>query len=155
MPGALNVTPDGRVVAFMFGMTVAAAIVFGAAPAFRATRISAVRQAVLRTRTSDALIVTQFALCVSLLVGAGLFLRTLQNLRGVDFGFVPSGLTIFGLDAPTTYTADQRLDLYERVRDRLATLPEVRSASFSVFGLLGGSGWTEWIEMTRNADAPG
>ncbi len=154
-PGALDVTPDTRVLVFTAAVTLVTGMVFGVAPAFRATHTNAARRPVLRSTTSDALVVAQLALCVSLLVGAGLFTRTLQNLRDVELGFVPPGLTVFDLDVPRNYDAQQRLDVYEKLRNGLEMLPDVRSATFSVFGLLGGSRWVERLEFAGHAGTTG
>ena len=89
---------DWRILAFTAGMTVLAGIVFGLAPALRATKIevgAALKEdsrsvAGSNTILSRALLVMQVSISFVLLVGAGLFLHTLNNLRSVDVGFDPT-----------------------------------------------------------------
>ncbi len=95
---------DGRVLGFTIGVTVATALLFGLAPALRATRVdlSAQFQGGTRTlgrrdrsRLSQALMVVQVALSLVLLVSTGLFARSLGNLQNVDAGFNRRGLILF------------------------------------------------------------
>ena len=95
----------------------------------------------------DSLVVVQVALSVLLVSGAVLFGRTLQNLHGVEPGFARDGLTLFTLEVPSGYDLERRITLYRQLQDALATAPGVRSASFSAFGLLGGSGWSEALDV--------
>ncbi len=94
---------DWRVLAFVLGVTGLTGLIFGVAPALRATGMSvstALKEnsrGVVGSRSllSRLLLVVQVAISLVLLVGAGLFLRTLQNLRHVDVGFNPQNLVIF------------------------------------------------------------
>ena len=85
----------------------------------------------------NALVVTQVALAIVVLVGAGLLVRTLQNLRSVDMGFDAHNILIFGID-PTLagYKGAQAESLYRDLQGRLAETPGVKSASYSMMPLL-------------------
>jgi hypothetical protein len=107
---------DWRVLAFTAAMTTLAGIVFGIAPALRATRtdvgvaLKENTRSIARSSTvlSRALLVTQVSISMLLLIGAGLFLRTLDNLRNVDIGFDPRNLVFVRVDAEGSGLSDER-----------------------------------------------
>ena len=117
-PLPLDVTPDARVLGFTFIVSLATALLCGIAPALRATRIalgSSLKEGrgavsvTSRTPLAKALIVSQVALSLVLLIGAGLFLRTLVNLSNVDTGFNKENVLMFGIDPPAVgYKEDAR-----------------------------------------------
>jgi predicted permease len=143
-PVPVNATPDLRVLLFTLIITLATALLFGVAPALRATRPSlaptlkegrGIASASARNRLGRSLIVAQIALSLVLLAGAGLFLRSLLKVSSVDTGFDKRNVLVFGLDE---YAAglpqDARLNqLQQSIEDRVQSLPGVRSASFSMF----------------------
>src|SRR5207244_11752391 len=86
-----------------------------------------------------AVVVAQVALSVLLLVGAGLFLRTLYNLKAVDAGFQPDGvLTMDGNPPDGVYQGDRLANLWQEVLARVERLPGVRSASVATLSPLDG-----------------
>lgn len=107
VPITLDVAPDGRVIACVAAAGILAGIAFGLLPAWRATQLEvtpALKTAASmgsakrsRHRLSRALVAGQLALSLLLLVGAGLLIRTLQNLNGIDWGFRPEHVVIFSL----------------------------------------------------------
>ena len=145
---------DGRVLLFTFAAAVLTGIIFGLAPAFRVTRIDLTPALKEGTRSSAAegrargrwfslgngLVITQVALAVVVLVGAGLLVRTLQNLRNVDPGFDTRNLLTFGLD-PTLigYKTPQIDAFYRDLQQRIEAIPGVESVSYSNSTLLSGS----------------
>ncbi|HEV2490654.1 MAG TPA: ABC transporter permease [Candidatus Acidoferrales bacterium] len=147
---------DGRVLAFTFAASVLTGIIFGLAPAFRGTRVDLTPTLKEGTGSSAAegraggrwfslgngLVVAQVALAVVVLVGAGLLVRTLQNLRNVDPGFETRNLLTFGLD-PTLigYKTPQVDVFYRNLQERLAAIPGVESVSYSNSPLLSGDLW--------------
>jgi predicted permease len=163
-PGALDITPDARMYGFALGITMLTAMIFGSVSALSAVRTD-LTPSMNRTRVergttlgltlSDGLVVVQVAFSVLLVSGAVLFGRTLQNLQDVEPGFSRDGVTFFTLDVPSSYDVDRRITLYRRLRDALEDAPRVRSASFSAFGLLGGSGWSEALDIDGYAPSPG
>lgn len=147
---------DGRVLVFTFAASVLTGIIFGLAPAFRGTRVDLTPALKEGTGSSAAegraggrwfslgngLVTAQVALAVVVLVGAGLLVRTLRNLRNVDPGFDTRNLLTFGLD-PTLigYKTPQIEAFYRDLRERLASIPGVESVSYSNSTLLSGSLW--------------
>jgi len=148
-------------VAFTAAASALAGLVFGLVPALRATRVDVAvhlekaRATAHRSRLvlNRALVVAQVALSLLLLVGAGLFVRTFQNLRGMDAGFDRTRVTTFRLDTGG-YPSARRDEIYHRVLDRAAALPGVRSATLSSFGLLGENTWGQRIAIPGYAPQP-
>ena len=139
---------DWRVLAFVIGVTALTGIVFGIAPALRATSVN-VSDALKQTGRSvtgsrsalgKSLLVVQVAVSLMLLIGAGLFLRTLHNLRQVDVGFNPQNLLLFRIN-PTLnrYDETRRIAMYNQLLDRIASVPGVRGVALSNPALLSGS----------------
>ena len=146
----LRVAPDIRVLAFTGALSLATGILFGLAPAFRATRVN-LSASLKEGRGSvsarsgqflaKALIVSQVALSAVLLVGAGLFVRSLMNLRNVETGFHQENVLVMYADTASLgyKESDPRLtDIYHRVEEGVSALPGVRAASFSMFTVLEG-----------------
>jgi len=141
---ALNLHPDLRVFGFTLAVSVLTGFLFGLAPALRLTRLDLVSmlkdqadhsgRGKSRFSLNKILVVTQVALSLVLLVGAGLFVRSLQKLKGLDSGFNRENVILFSLDPD--YDAERRANLYQQLLSRLAALPGVRSASLSSHGLL-------------------
>lgn len=139
---------DWRVLGFVLGITGVTGIIFGVAPALRATGMSvstALKEnsrSVVGSRNvlSRLLLVTQVAISLVLLVGAGLFLRTLENLRHVDVGFNPQNLVIFRINPQLNRYDDQRTRrLYDELTEALRAAPGVRAVTGSQPALLSGS----------------
>lgn len=147
---------DMRVLLFTFAVAVVTGIIFGLAPAFRGTRLDLAPALKEGTRSSAAegraggrwfslgngLVIAQVALAVVVLVGAGLLVRTLRNLRNVDAGFDTRNLLTFGLD-PTLigYKTPQIDAFYKDLQERIGAIPGVESVSYSNSTLLSGSLW--------------
>lgn len=151
----LDIRPDARVLGFTILVSAATAVLFGILPALRSTRISltpslkegrGALQAQMRSPLAKSLIVSQVALSLTLLLGAGLFVRSLMNLDHVNTGFDRQNVLLFDLDPGATgYTDVARLDnLYHEVEDRVAALPGVNAASFSIFTFNQG-GWSDSV----------
>lgn len=142
---------DTRVMAFAVVVSVLTGIFFGIAPAFRGTRVDLAPTLKESEGSSgissrargkwfglgNALVVAQVALAIVVLVGAGLLVRTLDNLRSVDIGFDTRNLLTFSVN-PTLlgYQADRVDSLYRDLQGRLAATPGVISASYSMVPLL-------------------
>ena len=156
-PLPLNVAPDARVLGFTLLVSLATALLCGLAPALRATRIAlglSLKEArgsvasLSRPRLAKALIVSQVALSLVLLIGAGLFLRTLVNLSNVDTGFNKENVLLFGIDPPAAgYKEDQRVvSLYQQIEQRVSALPGIRANSISFFTFNQGE-WTDPVSI--------
>jgi len=149
----LQIGPDGPVLIFTTLLSLATGILFGLAPALRATRVDlsaplkegrAAGLARSRSLLAKALVVSQVALSAVLLIGAGLLIRSLVNLRNVDTGFNKENVLVVGVDTPSVgYKEDDpRLTaLYRQVEERVSQTPGVRAASFSLFTFQMGA-WT-------------
>ncbi len=142
----VDVRSDLFVLGFTLMVSLAAALLFGLIPAWRSTRANPMaslkeRSALgtTRLRTGRVLVTMQVALSMLLLVGAGLFARTLVNLRDIDAGFNTEHLLVFNLDAAKAgYEGRRRVGFYEQVRNSLAALPGVTAVTSSNNPLLGG-----------------
>jgi len=147
---SLNVPLDSRVVGFTAVVSLLAAIVFGLAPAWRATRLElfpVLKDSAsslgggARFRWGRLLVVMQVALSLTLLIGAGLFVRSLRNLKSADLGFRRENVLLFSVDPQLAgYQRNQIGPLYQQMLERLSTIPGVQSVSLGRQGLLSGGG---------------
>ncbi len=133
---------DPSLLAFTVVLSLLTGLIFSIVPAMQAARASlndALQQGGRsgigggRTLTRDALVVGQVAAALVLLVGAGLMIRTLANLHAADLGFRPSGLLTMRTTLPMAKYSDEtsRLAFYNRVLDRVVSLPAVESAAYA------------------------
>jgi len=145
---------DLRVLGFTAAVSLLTGILFGLAPAFRGTRVNltpALKEGFsASTRLGygggkmftigNVLVVTQVALAIVVLVGAGLMVRTLKNLRSVDVGFDSHNLVTFGINPALAGYKNAQIDnFYRDLQGRLAETPGVKSASYSMIPLLSGA----------------
>lgn len=136
---------DRHVLMFAIGISVITGLLFGLAPALRATRLelgaamkTARGSAFTGSRFSAAklLVATQVALCLLVVCGAGLFARSLRNLAEQDLGFDREHVLTVWMDPRSAgYDAAQLSALYRRLVERVETVPGVRSAAVSMCGL--------------------
>ena len=143
----LRFHPSLALAAFSAAATLLTGVLFGLAPAFRATGIGLVDavkdggsagRSAGRLRLGRALIAAQVALSLALLVEAGLFARTLHNLQNVDIGFQADRAVIVDID-PTKlgYRGHQLREFYDRLLERTRRVPGVRSAALSLMTPMG------------------
>ena len=149
----LNLDPDARVLGFTLAVSMLTGLLFGLAPALRATRLDLAPTLKVQSRgtvgetsrftLSKGLVVTQVALSLLLLVGAGLFVGSLRNLRSLNLGFRPEKLLLVAIDprgAGYSEEKPERLtELYRKIRERMQAIPGVESASVSFMPLLSGA----------------
>jgi predicted permease len=155
-PLGLSLQMDWRVVGFTIAAAVLTGMLFGLAPALRAIRVELTpalkeggakgsvsnRSAGSRFSLGNALVVAQVALTVIVLVGAGLLVHTLQNLRNVNPGFDTTNLLNFDMDTTLTsygVKGERLQQFYEDLRTRFSQTPGVLSASYTEDRLLAGS----------------
>jgi predicted permease len=156
---SLSANPDLRVASFALTVGTITALVFGIVPAFQATRATVTsalkeesgsvtgggRQARLRR----LLVVGQVGLSMLLLAGAGLFARSLHNLKAIDPGFRVDRLLAFSIDPSLSgYEGERLIDLYRRLHEALQAVPGVENVSMSEVGTLTGDDW----QMTVRVD---
>jgi predicted permease len=155
-PLPLDVTPNLRILGFTLLASLLSAVIFGAAPALRAARIEpnatlkggkGAAQAASQSPLGKLLVVAQVALSLLLLVGAGLFVRTLINLQNVPTGFNQQNVMLFKVDPATTGYKDAQLGpLLREVEEKVKTVPGVQAASFS-FVIFNQGQWTSWASI--------
>jgi len=140
-PVPLDVRPDWRIFAFTSAVSLLTGILFGLAPALRGTRVDpgpamkeGTRNATQPARVLDhLLVIIQVASSVVLITGAGLFVRTLQNLWSVNMGYERDNVLMFSVDAKLAgYSPDRAAAVYCEILERLQALPGVQSASASI-----------------------
>jgi len=145
---ALRLAPDGRMLAFTAGVSIASGLLFGLAPALRGTRRDL--QHVLkdssrgatpgRSRASTILVAAQIAVSLVLLVACGLFVRTLFNLKAEAVGYDRNGLILLRADPVAAgYKGDDLGRAAVELMHRLAALPGVASGTLSENGLFSGT----------------
>ncbi len=165
-PISFNVGPDARVLLFTTGTALFSGLVFGLVPAFRSNCFglsSALKGSagniagdLSRQRLHQTMAVLQVTLSLVLLVGAGLFVRTLEKLKGMDAGFHREDVVLFDLDFTRKLDDARCAALYQELAARLESLPGVRSASFCTFYLLkSGSSWRQRVIPEGCTPVPG
>jgi predicted permease len=149
-PGSASVLDAGfdwRVLAFTLAISLLTGLLFGILPAWRATQAeagTAIKSSANNTSSrtgvwlGKGLVVFQIALSAILLIGAGLFVRTLSNLNHTPLGFRADHLLLFRLSPPRSrYSDAQTAALYARLEEKLAAIPGVRSVALSNIAIIG------------------
>ena len=161
LPFGATAPMNWRVFVFVFGVSLVTGIVFGLLPAMRATRVDLAGVMKTDSRSVAAgrgwlgkgLLVVQVALSLVLVIGAGLFLRTLHNLRTVDVGFNTNNVLMFSVNAALNgYDVDRARVLFTDMKQALGALPGVRAVALTRTALLAGSRSTS---TTHVAGKPG
>ena len=159
LPISLDVSPDARVLAFTLLVSCATAVVCGLLPALRAARIdplSALKLSgstgggMVRITLRRTLVVTQIAVSLVLLIVAGLFVRSLVNLKNIDMGFDPERVLLFRLSPPVAeqpLSSEARRNLYRHLLSRAETVPGVHAASASYSGPFSSETWRNVIAV--------
>jgi len=157
VPMTISSVPDWRVLGFNFGLSVLTGIIFGLVPALQSTRPDLARTlkdqagAVVggaSTNIRKLLVVAQISLSLLLLIGAGLFIRSLQNLKDLDPGFRTTNLLAFKVDPPSNaYKTERTKQFYSQLKENLESLPGVTSASLAVMPVLEGDEWDQWVTI--------
>ncbi|MGH9940666.1 MAG: ADOP family duplicated permease, partial [Blastocatellia bacterium] len=142
IPTVIELNPDLRMLGFTMGVTLLTGLLFGLAPAVQATRpdlIPALKNETVmvsgggrRWELRRLLVILQVALSLVLLVGAGLFVRSLRNLKAVDYGYNADQVVTLALDpSQNGYKLDQLRNFYSQLNERVAALPGVKSATYA------------------------
>ncbi|MGH9484947.1 MAG: ABC transporter permease [Terriglobales bacterium] len=159
MPGYRVQAPlDGRVLLFALAATVAAGVLSGMAPALTRTgcrlQVTGYTEQGRRKGLGHGLVVAQVALCVLVLAGAGLLVRTLENLRSIPTGINTGNLLLFQLDPGSAgYKDRQILDTFTRVQRGIAALPGVDNVSYSQHPLLDGASAKAGVRVSNRPGA--
>jgi predicted permease len=150
--GWISTEPDVRMLAYSIAVALITGVLFGLAPALRASRsevASVIRQQTggmsasgSQARVRQFLVAAQICLSMLLLTGAGLFTRSLMNLLRNDPGFRADRLVTFRLNPGLNgYTSPRAINYFDDVQQRLAALPGVQSAAHAAFAPFGGMNW--------------
>jgi predicted permease len=145
----LTAQPDTRVLLFALALSIVTGVVFGLAPAwetFRTNVAATLKEqaagamgSAAQVRFRKALVIAQVGLSLVLLIGAGLFARSLFNLKQIDPGFRPDHLIAFAVQPSLNgYDQARTLSLYDRLQDDIAALPQARGVALAEIALLSG-----------------
>jgi predicted permease len=155
---------DWRVLGFTMALSLLTGIVFGLAPAWRSTRVDLTpslkesgrsSSSIHRSLLSRGLVVVQVAMSLVLLVGAGLFVRTLLNLQRLDPGFNTQNLLLFEVQPSLIGYKDEKLrQIYLQIGERVETIPGVQAVTFSRDALLSQSSSSSSVFLREALSAP-
>ncbi len=156
-----SLAPDKTVLLFTLSVLVVAALLFGLAP-LRVALASGAEQALKTTAASShidarksrigkVVVALQIALCVVLLVGGGLLVRTLRNLENTPLGMQVDGLVVFGVK-PNMRSIPEGVAFYQRLMNELRVLPGVQSVTVMEERI--GSGWSDNSDMMVDGKLP-
>jgi predicted permease len=160
----LSSAPDWRMLGFTLAVSLLTGILFGLAPALQATRPDVA--GTLKDEAASVagggqlnfrkvLVALQVTMSLVLLIGAGLFLRSLGNLRFLDPGFRTNHLVQFGLNPRSIgYDPDRTAALYRQLDDKLRGSPGIAGLGYSAMGLLANNEWDEWVTIEGYVAGP-
>ena len=160
----LDLSLDWRVLGFTAFVAIATAVLFGTAPALRATRVQPNDALKAQGRSvigdgqlglGNTLVVMQVALSLILVVAAGLFVRTFSSLAHLNLGFERQGVLVASVNAQRAQLEpDQRPELFRRVLEAAVSAPGVSSAALSAVTPVSGSTWNNRIELPEGPPLP-
>jgi predicted permease len=166
-PLLISPRPDVRILAFTLVLTTMTGIIFGLVPALRASRVDlwttlkATVGSIAGTTGSSlflrkGLVTAQVALSFLLLFGAGLFVRSLQNLKTTETGVALDNLVSFQLSpALSDYDAPRTVALYQQLQQRIQSSPGVKSVGYAVVPILAGDEWDSSTSVEGHKPADG
>jgi predicted permease len=162
LPPGIEPSLNWRVLLFTLAVSLATGVLFGLAPAWRATRhdittgLKGRRTTGAVSRLSKGLVIAQVAMSLLLLIGAGLFIRTLHNLQQINLGFNQENLLLFAVQPQQGGYKDERLvQFYQQLFGRLDTLPGVRSATFGRVPLIAHYSWNTNVLLPGETEKSG
>ncbi len=168
LPVKLDLEPDLRMLGFTMAVALVTGILFGLAPAFRASRLDltpvlkgtaqniAGEGGGSRLPAGKILVVSQVVFSLLLLVVAGLFLRSFQKLTSVNLGYGRENLLLFRLDSIASgYKGQATTRLFQQLLDTFKTIPGVRAATLSHNGLFSHSESADPISIDGYTPKPG
>ncbi|HTS47240.1 MAG TPA: ABC transporter permease [Bryobacteraceae bacterium] len=154
----LSASPDLRILLFTAAVALLTGTIFGFIPALQSTRpdvaptlkdtVGGIVGGGSSVRFRKALVGVQVTLSLLLLVGAGLFIRSLRNLRDLGPGFHSDNLVAFNLD-PTLngYDPARARTFYQQLSDSIASVPGVRNVSLASLRILEDNEWDNWVTI--------
>jgi putative ABC transport system permease protein len=163
-PLSLTSTPDWTVLGFTLVISLLAGVIFGLIPALQSTRPELANtlkdqagSVILggSARLRKGLVVVQVSMSLLLVIGAGLFLQSLRNLKMLNPGFDTRNVLAFDLNPSLTrYDPKWITDYYRRLRQTLSTLPGVESHTFAVMPVLENNEWDNWVTIEGYSPKP-
>jgi len=165
-PLLISARPDLRILSFTLVLTFGTGIIFGLLPALRASRpdpwttlkdtVGSIAGGTGSLFLRKGLVTLQVALSFLLLFGAGLFVRSLQNLRTTDTGVELDNLVTFQLSPDLSgYTEQRTVQFYDALLARLRSSPGVKSAALAAVPILSGSEWDSSMSVEGHRAADG
>jgi predicted permease len=165
-PLLIRANPDWRILAFTLALTFATGIIFGLLPALRASRpdpwttLKDTVGSIAGTGGSlflrKGLVTAQVALSFLLLFGAGLFVRSLQNLKTTETGVALDNLVTFQLSPVLSgYDAPRTVQLYRQLLERLRSAAGVKAAALATVPILAGNEWDSSLSVEGHTSADG
>jgi predicted permease len=159
---AINASPDGVMLAFTFGLAVLTGLGFGLVPALQSTRpdiaptlkdqAGNVMGGAAQVNFRKVLVAAQVGLSLLLLIGAGLFIRSLGNLKSLNPGFQTGNLIQFAISPSSVgYDAPRMRTFYQNLQQRLSGIPGVRSAGLGMMAVLAGNEWDNSVTIDSYA----
>ena len=156
--GGVKFVVDPSVVAFAAGLSILTGVLFGLFPALHATRADLVTT--LRSNSGkhsstrgavqfrSSLVTAQIALSMALLIGAGLFVRSLLNVSRVNLGLSIENVVTFSVSPERNgYTREQSRQFFQRAEESLGAIPGVTGVTETMVGLLAGNSWGNDVEV--------
>ena len=165
-PHVISGSLDWRILAFNFALALVTGVLFGLVPALRSTKptlaptlkdqVGTVVGGGSGVRFRKALVVGQVMLSVLLLIGAGLFIRSLHNLHLTNLGMRTDNLLTFSIDPSIGgYAAERTHQFYQQLLDRMKTHGGVSGLAFALMGVLDGGQWDASITIEGYDAKPG
>lgn len=162
----INTTPDLRILAFTAAVSLLTGLLFGFVPAWQGTSVELspslkdqggrATAGLAHLRLRRALVVAQVALSVLLLVGAGLFGRSLNNLQSLDPGFRPAQVVAFAVEPSLNgYTPERTGRFFRELETTLQAVPGVERVAFSGIRMLAGEEWHAGVVLDGVKRRPG
>jgi predicted permease len=162
----ISAVPDFRILLFTLGVSVVTGLVFGLIPALRCTnpdlaptlkdQAGGVVSGGAQVRLRKVLVAAQVMLSLLLLTGAGLFIRSLRNLRDLGPGFHTENLLAFTVDPSLSgYDVAKSKVFYQRLTDEIASIPGVRLCSLASLRILDDNEWDQWVTIEGYTPKPG
>jgi predicted permease len=154
----LSTTPDLRILLFTSAVALITGLVFGFAPALQSTKpdvaptlkdtVGGIVGGGAGVRFRKGLVAAQVTLSLLLLVGAGLFVRSLRNLRDLGPGFSTDNLVAFNLDPSLNgYDAARAKVLFQQLTDSISAVPGVRATGLAAVRILEENQWDNWVTI--------
>lgn len=165
-PHVISGSLDWRVLAFNFALALATGVLFGLVPALRSTKpsllptlkdqVGTVVGGGSGLRFRKTLVVCQVALSVLLLIGAGLFIRSLRNLNLTDLGMRPDNLLAFSVDPSIGgYSSQRTQQFYQQLLERMKTQAGVGAVAFAAMPVLENTQWDSTMTLEGYVSKPG